>query len=258
MRVLFTRPTSLSPPPRGFLPRRWLGGWVGEHHYPSSIFKEILREGLSKSEREADVFARKEEWRPRVRQRNFFNLRCPFEKKSKTKTVWVTFHWDRSPLCALACFALRTGGPARAQESAFPLCYIFNKAKHAENHFPPNYHISSHNGPSSRAAVTPLILHIPLHALSETYCILMQVRWLTFSSAGASLIVRSVVTVEGFECLGFTERSGSVHQPGLSSHVCRHAFVKRLHKAAWIFPMDAFFEREKMINWKVLNNTLKS
>lgn len=135
-------------------------------------------------------------------------------------------------MCA-ACFAARTGGPARAKGSTFPLCYIFNKAKHAENHFPPNYHISSHNGPSSRAAVTPLILHIPLHALSETYPILMQVRWLTFSRGGAPLIVRSAtVTVEGFECLGFTERSGSVHRPELPSHVCRHAFVERLDNEA--------------------------
>lgn len=140
-----------------------------------------------------------------------------------------------------ACFAVRTGGPARAKETYFLFATYLIRLSMQRITFPPNYHISSPNEPSSRAAVTPLILHIPLHALSETYCILMQVRWLTFRRAGAPLIVRSAVTVEGFECLGFTERSGSVHQPGLPSHVCRHAFVKRLDKAAGIFPMDVFF-----------------
>lgn len=148
-------------------------------------------------------------------------------------------------MCA-ACFAARTGRPSRAKGSTFPLCYIFNKAKHAENHFPPNYHISSHNGPSSRAAVTPLILHIPLHALSETYPILMQVRWLTFSRGGAPLIVRSAtVTVEGFECLGFTERSGSVHRPGLPSDVCRHALWRGLTMKREYFPWKYFLRAKK-------------
>lgn len=135
---------------------------------------------------------------------------CDALLRKKINSLWQTSLGQAASMCS-ACFAVRTGGPARAKESTFPLCYIFNKAKHAENHFPPNYRISFHNGPSSRAPVTPLILHIPLHALSETYCILMQVRWLTFSRAGAPLIVRRAVTVEGFECLGFTERSGSVH-----------------------------------------------
>ena len=64
------------------------------------------------------------------------------------------------------------GSGQRVKESTFPLCYIFNKAKHAGNYFPFNSHISFQNDPFTRTAAilsfcTFLFTHYRKHTHSN-------------------------------------------------------------------------------------------
>lgn len=157
--------------------------------------------------------------------KHFLNLRCPFVKK--INSLWRLSLRQAASACA-AYVAVRTGGPAGAQESTFPLCYIFNKAKHAENHFPPNYHISSHYGPFSRAAVAPLILHIPLQASSETYGIQCRSDGWLFATPVPHLLSGARLQSRGLNAWDSQKGLGRSTSRG-----CHHMFVVMLLLLLW-------------------------
>lgn len=156
----------------------------GEHHYPSWIFKAVgEREGVQK--RKGNVFAHGwgKGWqlqdgqgqRKTASSRNALNIIISSELPFHEDMLHISEFLSEHAGCGHHLVGSQRGSGWTVKESTFPLCYIFNKPKHARNYFPLNVHISFQNDSF------PCIIHFA-HSSSriiKNIPILMQVICLT-------------------------------------------------------------------------------